>query len=66
MTNDFNCEAMEQKIKDNIVRGFSVKKTEILLLEEQLENTKKIFIAEQRNVELQDQIEYIRTNYAGK
>lgn len=63
MNQEFNKDAMEQKIYDNIQRGFTIKDIYKLLCEEFLECRKKVLVYEQRSVELQDQIKYMKNKY---
>ncbi len=56
---DFNIKAMEEKIKINIEKGFTIEKIKIALREELMDNRKVALKLEQRATELFDQIEYI-------
>lgn len=63
MRDDFNKEAMEEKIKVNVDKGFTLQGILLDMKKEQLENCKAISVREARNIELQDQIEYIEQEY---
>lgn len=57
---------MEEKIRKNTSKGLTIEKIYELLLEESQLHTMTILKAEQRLVELSDQIEYIKMNYLQK
>lgn len=61
---DFNVEAMEEKIKINIEKGFTIDKIKIALREELIANRKYALTLEQRATELFDQIEYMEKRRA--
>lgn len=63
MKDNFNKEAMEEKIKLNEAKGFTPRKIQIALKEEQLTNLKQMAYLEERNIELQDQIDYMEEKY---
>ena len=55
---------MDEKIHINLDKGFSIQGILIELLKESLENLKKMQTLEARNVELADQIDYIKEKYS--
>ncbi len=60
---DFNEQAMEEKIKKNLARGFTIKTFLEELLNEQKGCFENMRISEMRIVELQDQIDYVKEKY---
>jgi len=63
---DFNNQAMEEKIANNLKAGFSIQEIYIELCKELRSNIQALNIKHLRNVELSDQIEYIENNYLTK
>ena len=65
MRSGFNAEAMEHKIKLNVVdKGWSMKGMYLALLRERECLLKNMQQLETRDIELADQIEYMKENYA--
>jgi len=62
-SDDFNEQAMEEKIKKNIERGFTHKTILIELLSEQKKCFESMRTLEARAVELEDQIDYMREKH---
>jgi hypothetical protein len=60
---NFNEQAMEEKIRLNNSKGISNPQIKIILREEMIANLKKISALEMRNVELHDQIDYMETKH---
>jgi hypothetical protein len=60
---DFDRAAMDQKIADNLAKGFTEKQILEELLKEQAEQLAKMGVCEARIVELEDQAQYIREKY---
>lgn len=63
ISDNFNRQAMEEKIKKNISLGFSLQDILRFLMAEEDRTLKEILIKEARIVELSDQIEYIKQEY---
>jgi hypothetical protein len=66
MRADFNKDLMRKKIKTNMDLGFSIVEIQKLLLEEQLKNSQSIMNLMARNVELADQLEFIKEEYVSQ
>ena len=60
---NFNEEAMEQKIKVNKEKGFDIPGIKVALKEEMIRIFQQIRLLESRNVELSDQIDYMDEKY---
>jgi hypothetical protein len=63
---NFDKEAMERKIRNNIERGFTLEGILLALKEELKTNLEIIAIREARSAELSDQIEYLEEKYYAK
>ena len=63
LSDDFNKEAMERKIKKNLEAGFTIEQMKIALRDEKLSVLKSIQIKEARAAELEDQIIYMDEYY---
>ena len=63
LSDDFNKEAMERKIKKNLEAGFTIEQMKIVLRDEKLSVLKSIQIKEARAAELEDQIIYMDEYY---
>ena len=60
---NFNNEAMEEKIKKNIAQGFTLQQIRECLMDELKGCLKTIHIYEARACELIDQVDYINEKY---
>lgn len=63
MRDDFNSQAMEQKIRTNLDLGWTIDGIKAALRTESSELIQKMRVMEARVLELQDQIEYMDKNY---
>lgn len=63
MRDDFNKDAMREKVKKNVDAGWTINGMKIALREEQIACMEKIAIAEARIAELRDQIEFLDQEY---
>ena len=64
MRKDFNIPAMENKIRLNLDKGWSIKGMYLASLREREQLLKDMQQIEARDIELSDQIEYMKENYA--
>ena len=59
MTDNFNKDAMREKIRINLEKGWNIESIRLALMEEKLAALEKMQNIEARVVELTDQIEFI-------
>jgi len=64
MRAEFNIPAMENKIRLNLDKGWSIKGMYLASLREREQLLKDMQQIEARDIELSDQIEYMKENYA--
>ena len=64
MRAEFNIPAMENKIRLNLDKGWSIKGMYLASLREREQLLKDMQQIEARDMELSDQIEYMKENYA--